>query len=226
VLKGVHASIEAEEIERILSLPCKRLLSSATGGKPTLKIKVLVRDEAHRKEMLERGVNVGSLHFRAAPYTGGERSGTFLCHKCYKPGHPARECTSEKRLCRRCGGEHLIKDCQSPACCVNCGGEHEATHPSCPHIVASKDQKTAKTLTYAAAAKRSGDKVEMLQLAGCIASCLVAYNRRTAGGADAAAIYKDVASSVSATYRVSLKPTYVKAQALQVADPSAETNYE
>ena len=81
-------------------------------------------------------------------------------------------------------------------------------------------KKEAKTLTYAAAAKRSGDKVEMLQLAGCIASCLVAFNKRTSAGIDQAIIFKDVASSVSATYRVPLKPTHVKAQALQIADPS------
>ena len=82
-------------------------------------------------------------------------------------------------------------------------------------------------LTYAAAAKRSGDKVEMmLQLAGCIASCLVAFNKRTSAGIDQATIFKDVASSVSATYRVNLKPTYVKAQAQQVADPSATSQDE
>ena len=80
--------------------------------------------------------------------------------------------------------------------------------------------------TYAAAAKRSGDRVEMLQLAGCIASCLVAFNKRTSAGIDQATIFKDVASSVSATYRVNLKPTYVKAQAQQVADPSATSQDE
>ena len=81
-------------------------------------------------------------------------------------------------------------------------------------------------MTYAAAAKRAGDKVEMLQLAGCIASCLVAYNRRTSSQVDQGDIFKDVASSVAATYRVSLKSTHVKAQVLQVADPSAASNDE
>ena len=116
-----------------------------------------------------------------------------------------------------------MKDCTSPASCINCGEEHEATHPSCSRLQASKDNKEAKTLTYAAAAKRSGDKVEMLQLAGCIASCLVAFSKRMSAQVDQAAIFKDVASSVSATYRVNLKPTYVKAQAQQVADPSAKS---
>jgi hypothetical protein len=142
-------------------------------------VKVTVRDEARKKEMLERGAHVGSFHFRAAVYKGNT-TGAFQCHKCYKVGHPARECTQEQRLCRRCGGGHLIKDCTSPvADCINCGGAHEANHPSCPSLQACKENKEAKTLTYATAAKRAGDKVEMLQLAGCIASCLISYNKRT-----------------------------------------------
>ena len=151
----------------------------------------------------------------------GETGRPLACHKCYALGHIASGCPQPERLCRRCGGGHLVKDCTSPAACINCGEGHEATHPSCPRIQASKEKKEAKTLTYAAAAKRSGDKVEMLQLAGCIASCLVAFNKRTSLGIDQAAIFKDVASGVSATYRVNLKPTYVKAQAQQIADPSA-----
>jgi hypothetical protein len=225
ILKGVHPDIDAVKMEEILQLPCKRIFSATNGGKPTHKVKLTVKDPAKQKEMFEKGATVGSLHFTAAPYLG-DNTGTFRCHKCYSPGHPARECPHEGRLCRRCGGDHLVKDCTSLAACINCGGAHEATNPSCPVIVASKDKKEARTLTYATAARRSGDKVEMLQLAGCIASCLVAYNRRTAGGADMGDIFKDVASSVSATYRVSLKATHIKAQALQIADPSDAAQYE
>ena len=224
VLKGVHEEIPAEKIEEILKLPCKRLLSASNGGKPTLKVKVTVKDAARQKEMLMKGVTVGSLHFKAAEYKS-ENTSTLLCHKCYSPGHIAKVCEQE-RLCRRCGGGHLVKDCTSPAECINCGGGHEATHPSCPKILQQKDRKEARTLTYAAAAKRSGDKVEMLQLAGCIAACLVAFNKRASASIDHALIYKDVASSVSATYRVSIKPTHVKAQVLQVADTSDATQHE
>ena len=103
VLKGVHESIEAATIERALGLPCKRLLSSANGGKATLKIKLEVKDEARRKEILEQGVNVGSQHFRAAPI-GDSSSDILRCHKCYEPGHIAKVCKKEERLCRRCGG--------------------------------------------------------------------------------------------------------------------------
>ena len=219
VIKGVHPDIDTAKLEDLLKFPCKRLLSAANGGKPTLKIKVAVKDPIKQKKLLENGVQIGSFHFRATPYTG-ETTGALMCHKCYALGHVARACPLDERLCRRCGGGHLVKNCTSPAACVNCGGEHEATHPSCTKIIQQKENKEAKTLTYAAAAKRSGDKVEMLQLAGCIASCLVAYSKRTTAGVDQAAIYKDVANSVSATYRVSLKPTHVKAQALQIADPS------
>ena len=70
VLKGVHESMEAADIERALGLPCKRLLSSANGGKPTLKMKLQVKDETRRNEILERGEIVGSQHFRAPPYSG------------------------------------------------------------------------------------------------------------------------------------------------------------
>ena len=174
--------------------------------------------------MLAKEVTVGSFHFKATEYTS-ESTNTLLCHKCYSPGHIAKVCEME-RLCRRCGGGHLVKDCTSPAACINCGEGHEATHPSCPKIIQQKDKKEARTLTYAAAAKRSGDKVEMLQLAGCIASCLVAFNKRTSAGIDQATIFKDVASSVSATYRVNLKPSHVKAQVLQVADTSDSANHD
>ena len=75
-------------------------------------------------------------------------------------------------------------------------------------------------MTYAAAAKKAGDKVDMLQLAGCIASCLTSYSKRTSADTSKEDIYKDVASSVSATYRVNLRATHVKAQALQIAAPS------
>ena len=224
VLRGVQESIEAATIETALGLKCKRLLSSANEGKPTQKVKLLVTDEARRKEILEKGVNIGSLHFRATQYIS-EAPGTLQCHKCYSLSHLAKACESE-RLCRRCGGPHLVRECTSPAACLNCGEEHEATHPSCSKIAAKKERKETKTLTYAAAAKRAGDKVEMLQLAGCIASCIVAYNTRTASHIDQGEIYKDVAKSVSATYRVSLRATHVKAQALQVADPSAAINHD
>ena len=62
--------------------------------------------------------------------------------------------------------------------------------------------------------------MEMLQLAGFVASCLVAFNKRTDSKADQADIFKDVASSISATYRVNLRPTFIKAQAQQIAAPS------
>ena len=224
VLRGVQESIETATIETALGLKCKRLLSSANEGKPTQKVKLLVLDEARRKEILEKGVNIGSLHFRATHYIN-DASGTLQCHKCYSLTHLAKACESE-RLCRRCGGPHLVKECTSPAACLNCGEEHEATHPSCSKIAEKKERKETKTLTYAAAAKRAGDKIEMLQLAGCIASCIVAYNMQTASHIDQGEIYKDVAKSVSATYRVSLRATHVKAQALQVADPSAAANHD
>ena len=62
--------------------------------------------------------------------------------------------------------------------------------------------------------------MEMLQLAGFVASCLIAYNQRTEGKVNQADIFKDVASSISATYRVNLRPTFIKAQAQQIAAPS------
>lgn len=48
------------------------------------------------------------------------------CFKCWKFGHMAKECKSEKVVCGKCTGEHKANECQSnKEECVNC--KHAAT---------------------------------------------------------------------------------------------------
>lgn len=43
------------------------------------------------------------------------------CYKCYKFGHLAKNCRSEKDICPKCAGDHKKADCRSmDEICVNC----------------------------------------------------------------------------------------------------------
>lgn len=43
------------------------------------------------------------------------------CYKCWKFGHKANSCKSEKDICPKCSGDHKSGECQSTTnCCINC----------------------------------------------------------------------------------------------------------
>lgn len=216
VLRGVHPEIDVADISAELGLPCSRLLSAANEGKPTMKVKVKCLDEAKRRELLSGGATVGLEHFKVSAYEG-DSAPALQCYTCLGIGHLAKSCAKEK-VCRKCGGSHLAEDCQAEQLsCTNCHQAHSATDPSCPLIISHKENKEAKTLSYAAAAMKGADKPDSLRLATAIASALAASFKRANITLTPAEICSDVAISVSKAYKVNIKPAFIQHHAFSAA---------
>ena len=216
VLRGVPLVLNADDIAEFTGFACRRLLSSANKGKPTLMVKITVPSEERKKEILENGLIVGHQRFRAVPYDGD--TAVLMCYKCYAPGHIAKNCKKE-RQCRRCGGEHMAADCIAVVPkCSNCDQEHEATHPECPAIVAHKEERKARVLTAAAKTRQPADNVEALRLASCIASCFKSFAAKANLNIQQADIANFVAKSVREAYKVSLTGPHVKSLLLATAE--------
>lgn len=65
------------------------------------------------------------------------------CYKCYKFGHKAINCKSEKNICPKCAGDHKVSECTSEeTCCNNCKYAIKVlkvTNVSCDHTAYNKD---------------------------------------------------------------------------------------
>ena len=81
-------------------------------------------------------------------------------------GHTSGQCENDLR-CRKCGGSHVKKDCQSdkPAC-VNCHGDHPSSYRGCPE----KTKRLPKSQTQPK--KTSSMPREPLRLAIAIAKAI------------------------------------------------------
>lgn len=219
VLKGVPQTLDDEALKEATGFPCQRLRSAANNGQPTSMVRIMVTAEEQKKQILQNGIQLGHQRVRAVPYNGD--STALLCFKCCGVGHIAKACRETDRKCRRCGEAHLASSCSAvtPKCC-NCGRDHESNHPSCPAIIAHKEERKAKTLTSAAKARQPADNVEALRLAACLASCLQAFSTKANLDIQQADINTFVAKGVRETFRVSLTGPHVKSLLLANAGSS------
>ena len=209
VLKGVPTALDDKALTEATGFPCTRLLSAANQGRPTSMIKMTVVNEETKKEILQNGIILGHQKIRAMPYNSD--SSALLCFKCYGVGHIAKSCKETERKCRRCGEAHLAAECKAEEPkCLNCGRQHEASKPSCPAIIAHKEEWKAKTMTSAAKSRQPADNIEALRLAACIASCLKSFATKAQLEIQQADINNFVAKSVRDTFKASLTGPHVK----------------
>jgi hypothetical protein len=224
VLKGVPVALTNEALEDAIGYPCTRLLSAARQGQATSMVRVNVGDEATKKEMLQNGIQLGHQRIRAVPYNGD--STVMQCYKCFGFDHVAKSCKEADRKCRRCGEAHLAAVCPAATPkCLHCGQGHEANHPSCPDIIAKKDERKAKVLTTAATARQPAERIEALRLAACVTSCLESFAKKANISIQQGDIATLVARSVRESFKVSLTGPYVKALLLANA-VSEEDSHE
>ena len=63
-----------------------------------------------------------------------------------------------KRKCAKCGGDHVIRNCEAEALiCPNCGGDHAAAFHGCMHSVQARLVQAVREndkMSYAEAVQR------------------------------------------------------------------------
>ena len=83
--------------------------------------------------MQKRLLQEGKLYYGRSKLNVEERFHLQQCYKCQGFNHVSKDCTSEVSVCKRCGGDHDVKQCEatSTKLCVNCNNSSE--HKSGSH---------------------------------------------------------------------------------------------
>ena len=213
IIVGVHPSISDEDIKGEIGRDVKRIVAAKLGGAATYKVKVHCRDEADRKAMLKDGVRMGHQKYRVVEYV--TKRPVLQCFKCQSFGHVAAACSAEQPKCRKCGGPHDGKTCEAEKPqCANCGGEHQASDFACPRFAKAVADRETSTITYANMVKKSGDQIDCIRLACCIArSISTTLIKKLQIGIPPTQLESDVskyvADSVAQVYRVNVSGAHV-----------------
>jgi hypothetical protein len=170
VIKGVDPRWSDEELTREVGLPCKRLVSGAT-GRPTFLVKVACTSSQQKEDLLKTGIQLDGTAKRAERYHPAPKP--LQCFKCQGFGHTSKVC-KEPSKCVRCSLEHSSRVCPTPdkLKCANCGQEHAASHFSCPAAITAKESKSAERLRFYEAARKGADPVDCSRLAAAVSEIL------------------------------------------------------
>ena len=162
ILTGVHPSVDVEQLAAECGRKCTRLVSAKLNA-PTWKVKVVCTSTDDRAALLKSGLSVGLERHRCTEYV--EKPTLLQCYQCQSFGHLAAKCTAVQK-CRKCGEAHDSRECAAEAIkCANCQGPHTASDFSCPAYQSAQLKKQSSVMSYAAAARKSGDQVECVRLA-------------------------------------------------------------
>ena len=154
VITNIDLDVQTDDIkteiqsQHIDAETVHRITSRATNN-PTRLVRVFTTSEANAREAVENGVSIFNQRKRCEK--SRQEPQVIQCFKCLEFGHRSHECCNNLK-CRRCGGEHLAKDCaqaEQETKCPNCGENHSSNYRGC-----AKYQE-AKSISYAQAVKKS-----------------------------------------------------------------------
>lgn len=133
LIRSVETGLGEEEIQavavseyRILHVRrfTKQIVREGVKSLIRLQTCVLTFDSQH----LPPYIYIHGSRCEVVPYVPTLR----ICYNCYRHGHTRTQCRSQGR-CNRCGGPHLLQDCDSiDMNCLHCHGQHLASDKSCP----------------------------------------------------------------------------------------------
>ena len=154
VITNIDLDVQTDDIktelqnQHIDAETVHRITSRATNN-PTRLVRVFISSEANARTAVENGVSIFNQRKRCEK--SRQEPQVIQCFKCLEFGHRSHECCNSLKF-RRCGGEHLVKDCaqtEQETKCPNCGENHSSNYRGC-----AKYQE-AKSISYAQAVKKS-----------------------------------------------------------------------
>lgn len=108
-----------------------------TGWVDSQSVKITITNK-----ILPSSVMVNYMKFNIRPYT----SDIMQCYKCQRIGHTSKSCKAKTR-CMLCGEFHSKSECTSDRrYCVNCKGDHPANSRFCEAIRKARDLEKFKSL--------------------------------------------------------------------------------
>lgn len=130
VIRDIELEISEEEILKNVTCPdpiklisVKRLMRRTENG---WSLSESVR-LCFLGSFLPTYIIVDSLKIKVVPYVFP----VSQCSNCWKFGHTAKFCSTNKVFCPKCGGNH--QNCEAKTFkCINCAGRHMALERSCP----------------------------------------------------------------------------------------------
>ena len=199
VINKISPEISDTDIARELknkSVQVKRLISARHNNMPSHNVKLTCENKA-TLEAIGQTVTIKGEDYKVVPYVN-KTTKVKQCYRCLEFGHTSGQCENDLR-CRKCGGSHVKKDCQSdkPAC-VNCHGDHPSSYRGCPE----KTKRLPKTQTQPK--KTSSMPREPLRLAIAIAKAIALVLNRDMHERTESNISEDVAESFSKAFNVKI----------------------
>ena len=151
VVYGVFAGLSEKEIlenvkgSRVSEVLRFRRREGADGDPPVLL--------TFTDSVLPQRVFLGSMAYQVREYIRPP----LRCYNCQRFGRVAGSCRG-KRKCAKCGGDHVIQNCEAEAPkCPNCGGDHAAALCGCMHSVRAVQVQAVREIdkvSYAEAVQR------------------------------------------------------------------------
>ena len=126
VINKISSEISDADIAKELknkSVLVKRLISARHNNMPSHNVKLTCEKKA-TLAAISRTVTIKGEDYKVVPYVN-KTTKVKQCYRCLEFGHTSGQCENDLR-CRKCGGSHVKKDCQSdkPACANATGTTH------------------------------------------------------------------------------------------------------
>jgi hypothetical protein len=186
VIRGIDIYTSEEDIKLGNSniVTAHRLTSN---GRPIRKVKITVRSQLLRDQMLEKGVTLKweylQERFQTEAFVKMDR--ITQCYKCQGFFHLAQTCTKTGR-CGKCSStHHLTRDCpinthteRDKLKCANCGGNHRSSFFSCEKRPTIHSRHPAGVLSYAEVTALRQAKVQKVNSIEAMDIILQVRNKR------------------------------------------------